>query len=181
MALRQTSRGTGSRMTVILTLVVSALALTSWAQTPLRRAASFAGLTAADYIEIRHLVSRYAFAVDSGADNGLVYASLFSPDGAFADRAGRETTGREALAALARGNTRGPQSAFHFIVNHVIEPSPGGATGKEFLLQLRIGDGDRPNGVFGGGYYDDVYVKTRDGWRFKRRQFIPSEGAPIPQ
>ena len=88
MTLRQTSRGTGSRMKVILTLGVSVLALTAWAQTPLRRAASFAGLTAADYIEIRHLVSRYAFAVDSGADNGLVYASLFAPDGAFADRTG---------------------------------------------------------------------------------------------
>src|SRR4030095_307935 len=78
-----------------------------------RPAASFAGLTAADYIEIRQLVARYAYAVDTGADNGNVYASLFAPDGAFADRMGRETKGKEALAALARRNTRGPQSAFH--------------------------------------------------------------------
>ncbi len=141
-------------------------------------AASFDGLTALDYVEIRQLVARYAYAVDTGADNGNVYASLFASDGAFADRAGRETTGREALAALARRNTRGPQSAFHFIVNHVIEPTREGAVGKEYLLQLRIGDGERPNGVFGGGHYDDVYVKTPDGWRFKRRQFIPSEGSP---
>ena len=139
-------------------------------------AASFNGLTALDYIEIRQLVARYAYAVDTGADNGNVYASLFAADGAFADRTGRETTGREALAALARRNTRGPQSAFHFIVNHVIEPTKDGAVGKEYLLQLRIGDGERPNDVFGGGHYDDVYVKTPDGWRFKRRQFIPSEG-----
>ena len=139
-------------------------------------AASFDGLTPLDYIEIRQLVARYAYAVDTGADNGNVYASLFAPDGAFADRAGRETTGREPLAALARRNTRGPQSAFHFIVNHVIEPTREGAVGKEYLLQLRIGDGERPNGVFGGGHYDDVYVKTPEGWRFKRRQFIPSEG-----
>jgi hypothetical protein len=126
-------------------------------------------------------VSRYAYAVDTGSDNGYVYAALFAPDGAFADRMGRETTGRDALAALARRNTRGPQSAFHFIVNHVIEPAPGGAVGKEYLLQLRIGDGERPNGVFGGGHYDDIYVRTPDGWRFKRRQFIPSEGGPAPR
>jgi hypothetical protein len=88
---------------------------------------------------------------------------------------GRETKGREALAALARRNTRGPQSAFHF-VNHVIEPTSEGATGKEYLLQLRIGDGERANDVFGGGHYEDIYVKTPEGWRFKRRQFIPSEG-----
>jgi hypothetical protein len=141
-------------------------------------AASFAGLTPVDYLEIRQLVSRYAYAVDTGADNGNVYASLFAPDGAFADRTGRETKGRDALAALARRNTRGPQSAFHFIVNHVIEPTSEGAIGKEYLLQLRMGDGERPNDVFGGGHYDDTYVKTPDGWRFKRRQFIPSEGGP---
>jgi hypothetical protein len=144
-------------------------------------AASFAGLTPLDYVEIRQLVARYAYAVDTGAENGDVYASLFSSDGAFADRMGRETKGREALAALARRNTRGQQSAFHFIVNHVIEPSPEGAVGKEYLLQLRIGDGERPNDVFGGGHYDDIYVKTPDGWRFKRRQFIPSEGGPSPR
>ena len=90
-------------------------------------AASFAGLTPLDYVEIKQLVSRYAYAVDTGADNGNVYASLFAPDGAFADRMGRETKGRDALAALARRNTRGPQSAFHFIVNHVIEPTSEGA------------------------------------------------------
>ena len=144
-------------------------------------AASFAGLTPIDYIEIRQLVARYAYAVDTGADNGNVYASLFASDGAFADRTGRETKGRDALAALARRNTRGPQSAFHFIVNHVIEPTTEGAVGKEYLLQLRIGEGERPNDVFGGGHYDDIYVKTPDGWRFKRRQFVPSEGGPAPR
>ena len=144
-------------------------------------AASFASLTPLDYVEIKQLVSRYAYAVDSGADNGNVYASLFAPDGAFADRMGRETKGREALAALARRNTRGPQSAFHFIVNHVIEPTNDGAVGKEYLVQLRIGEGEKPNDIFGGGHYEDVYVKTPDGWRFKRRQFMPSEGSPRPR
>jgi SnoaL-like domain len=94
---------------------------------------------------------------------------------------GRETKGREALAALARRNTRGPQSAFHFIVNHVIEPTSDGAVGKEYLVQLRMGEGEKPNDVFGGGHYEDVYVKTTDGWRFKRRQFMPSEGSPRPR
>ena len=138
-------------------------------------------LTALDYIEIQQLVYRYGWALDSGADNGYVYASLFAPDGAFLDRTGRATSGREALAELARRNTRGSQSAFHFIMNHVIEPSPEGAIGKEYLVQLRIGDGDRPNDIFGGGHYEDVYVKTPDGWRFKQRQFLPSQTPPRRQ
>jgi ketosteroid isomerase-like protein len=139
-----------------------------------------ARLTPEDYVEIRQLVARYAYAVDTGADDGNAYAGLFAPDGAFADRTGRETKGKDALAALARRNTRGPQAAFHFIVNHVIESSPEGATGKEYLLQLRMGDGERPNGVFGGGHYDDVYVKTPEGWRFKSRTYFEStSGQPF--
>jgi hypothetical protein len=134
-----------------------------------------------DYLEIRQLVARYAYAVDTGADNGAVYASLFAPDGAFLDRAGRATTGQDNLAALARRNTRGLQSAFHFIMNHVIEPSPEGATGKEYLVQLRMGESERPNEIFGGGHYEDVYVRTRDGWRFKQRQFLPSQRPPPRQ
>jgi uncharacterized protein (TIGR02246 family) len=135
-------------------------------------------LTALDYLEIRQLVARYAPAVDAGADGGKVYAALFAADGVFVDSSGGETRGRDALAELARRFTRGPQSAFHFIVNHVIEPSADGATGKEYLVQLRIGEGDRPNDIVAGGRYDDVYVKTSEGWRFKRRQYVPSEGNP---
>jgi actinorhodin biosynthesis protein ActVIA len=137
-------------------------------------------LTPMDVIEIRQLVARYAYAVDTGADNGNVYASLFAPDGVFLDRTGRPTSGKDALAALARRNTRGQQSAFHFIMNHVIEPTADGARGKEYLVQLRMGEGERPNDIFGGGHYEDVYVKTPDGWRFKQRQFIPSE-RPAPR
>ena len=32
-----------------------------------------------------------------------------------------------------------------------------------------------------GGHYEDAYVKTADGWRFKRREFIPSQGGPRPK
>ena len=165
------------RYTRVVSIVgVSLLALTWGIQAQSsaagKPAASFAGLTPSDYIEIRQLVARYAYAVDTGAVNGNV---------AFADRMGRETKGKEALAALARRNTRGPQSAFHFIVNHVIEPTSEGAVGKEYLLQLRIGEGERPNDIFGGGHYEDIYVRTPDGWRFKRRQFTPSEGGPAPR
>ncbi len=166
-------------VSIVLLVVLTSQAVLVQGQTAAPSGAT--SLTPGDYIEIRQLVARYAYAVDTGADNGTVYASLFAPDGAFADRTGRETKGRDALATLARRNTRGAQSAFHFIMNHIIEPSPGGAVGKQYLLQLRIGDGERPNDIFGGGQYDDIYVKTPEGWRFQRRQFIPSEGSPRPQ
>src|SRR4030095_9231870 len=135
------------RYTRVVSIVgVSLLALTWGIQAQSsaagKPAASFAGLTPSDYIEIPPLVARYAYAVDTGADNGNVYASLFAPDGAFADRMGRETKGKEALAALARRNTRGPQAALHFILHHVIEATSDGAVGKEYLVQLRMGEGE---------------------------------------
>ena len=92
----------------------------------------------------------------------------------------RDERPRGAGRARASQHARS-QSAFHFIVNHVIEPTSEGAVGKEYLLQLRIGEGERPNDIFGGGHYEDIYVRTPDGWRFKRRQFTPSEGGPAPR
>jgi hypothetical protein len=128
-----------------------------------------------DYIEIRQLVARYGYAVDTGADNGNMYADLFAPDGAFLDRTGKATTGRDALAAVARRFQRGPQSQFHFLMNHVIEATADGARGKEYLLQLRMGEPGHENEIFGGGHYEDTYQRTPAGWRFKTRQFIPSD------
>ena len=53
-----------------------------------------------------------------------------------------------------------------------------GAKGMEYMVHLRYGDEGQPNIVWGGGHYEDTYVKTPDGWRFKTRRFIPSQGTP---
>ena len=130
-------------------------------------------LTPLDYVEIRQLAARYGHAVDQGADEGYAYADLFAPGANFG-----QTTGRDELAKLAKQTSKGPQTAWHFIVNHVIEPTEDGAKGREYLVHLQYGDGDKPNIVWGGGHYEDTYVKTADGWRFKTRRFVPSDGTP---
>ena len=154
-------------------------------------------LTPMDYIEIRQLVNRYAFALDTGSNNGYDYADLFAADGEFIRPYAR---GREQLAALARGGKLGPNNTVHYIMNHVIEPTADGAIGKEYLIEfnwdITPSGGGRGNGwdIIGrkagelartGGHYEDVYVKTPVGWRFKRRDFIPSKSgadpAPMPQ
>ena len=140
-----------------------------------QKGAKVQALTPLDYMEIRQLVARYGYAVDTGADNGNMYTDLFAPDGAFLDRTGKGTTGRDALAAVARRFQRGPQSQFHFLMNHVIEATADGARGKEYLLQLRMGEPGHENEMFGGGHYEDTYQRTPGGWRFKTRQFIPSD------
>jgi uncharacterized protein (TIGR02246 family) len=174
-----------SRSTLATTLIVGlAMVGVAYAQDGARRTSTkAAALTPQDYLEIQQLVARYAYALDTGADNGNAYADLFAPDGEFVLPTG-PMKGREALAAFGRsGFVDGHKPAngvAHFIMNHVVEPSSEGATGKEYVVLVNIGEGGKPGGEFSniGGHYEDVYVKTAQGWRFKRREFIQMKPAP---
>jgi hypothetical protein len=128
-------------------------------------------LTPQDYIDIQQLVSSYAYGLDGNTDNGATYASLFAPGGIF----GRpRTEGRDNLAALANREPHGAKYVRHFITNHVIEPAPGGAIGREYAVIIDINESGEPGRIFLGGRYDDEYVKTPQGWKFKTRTFTPS-------
>jgi hypothetical protein len=135
-------------------------------------------LTPQDYLDIQQLASRYAYAMDSGAGNGDAYADLFASDGEFVGPSG-STRGRQALAELGRtGFVDGHKPAngvAHFVMNHVIEPAPGGAAGKAYVVLVNIGESGKPGGEFSevGGHYEDQYVKTAAGWKFRRREYIP--------
>jgi uncharacterized protein (TIGR02246 family) len=136
---------------------------------------------AQDQVEIQQLVSRYAYAYDTGADNCYTYADLFTSDGEFVGTRGH-AKGREALAEYCRGAHKPTIGVSHFIMNHVIDPSPDGAIGKQYLVVVSIGEDNKPGGEFTntGGHYEDVYAKTSQGWRFKRREYIPIKSAPRP-
>jgi hypothetical protein len=135
-------------------------------------------LTALDYIEIQQLNARYGFAIDYCTNNGYDYADLYTPDGTFTSgRDGSVYKGREQLAEAAGGAGRGCKKLeggrvvqSHTIVNLVIEPTAEGATGKSYLVYPGVkGERGGPdnNGHVGG--YQDVYVKTPNGWRIKSR------------
>jgi hypothetical protein len=136
-------------------------------------------LTAADYVEIQQLVARYSYAVDTHADNGYAYSDLFTPDGVFG-----KTKGREALAELARTTQQergGPSYTRHYLTNVIIYPTPEGARGSQYLAAIDVSEGGKPSSVVHGGRYDDEYVKTPGGWRFKSRQLHPARiGVPPP-
>ena len=98
---------------------------------------------------------------------------------AWGTAGGRKTKGREALAAAAGGDGKGgcvdPKTTLgygisHISVNHVITPAPGGAIGKSYLLAIGVG-GD-PTTIERQGGYEDVYVKTPNGWRFQSRVHV---------
>jgi len=145
-----------------------------------QRTGTPAALTALDYVEIQRLVASYGHALDNGfaqADNGPAYAGLFTPDGV----AFRRLQGAGPLSAIARAQPHGPHYARHFLTNVTIAPSPEGATGEQYLVVIDPPEGGKPGRLFLGGHYEDIYVKTADGWRYKSRTlFNANLGAEAP-
>jgi hypothetical protein len=157
----------------------------------IRRTAGQSSLTPQDYIDIQQLVARYADAVDTCSNNGYDYADLYTQDGTYIDlwtnnglkEGGIRWQGRDRLAEAAGGGALECKKSGvmnHFLTNHTITPSPEGATGKVYLLWGR--DDEHPNVVqnriYKGDWYRDVYVKTRNGWRFKQRTHAREKGRP---
>ena len=147
-------------------------------------AAAAPKLSAADYQELLQLTNRYAYGIDTCGNNGYDYADVFTPDGEFIDKnsdagfkaGGRVLAkGREALATLIGGGSRGCKTKLvwtdwsHIMTNLVVTPAAEGATGRLYLLQMDI---KGPGTIERHGGYEDVYVRTKDGWRIKSRTHV---------
>jgi hypothetical protein len=147
-------------------------------------AAQGAVLTAQDYAEITQLINRYAYGIDTCGGNGFDYANVFTPDGVFIDRnsdagyaaGGRVLArGRQALAELVGGGARGCKSKLvwtdwsHLMLNHEITPAREGARGRIYLVQLGMRG---PGTIERHGGYEDIYVKTSEGWRIGSRTHV---------
>jgi hypothetical protein len=118
-------------------------------------------LTAGDRAAIQQLTADYAKALGTGA--GEDWAKLYEPDGVFASGPRGAIQGHDRLVAMVESepqcSTPGPRPARPTPMAE-IQPAPGGAVG-------RI-----PLPPDGSTYYDDTYVKTKAGWRFKYRQVV---------
>jgi hypothetical protein len=132
------------------------------------------GFTSEDYVEIQQLVARYAFAFDTADNDGYTYADLFTADGTFND-----TKGRDALAALPRGPSPGPLHVRSYGATAIIQPTAEGATGIQYAQAMNFQPGGRTGVLDHFGHYEDVYVRTSLGWRFKSRRFVnESQASP---
>ena len=147
--------------------------------------ASAQQLTTLDYFEIENLIARYGHGFDSGADQGYMWADVFTPDGVFMDGSGREFRGRDVIAQFGSGGAnsrKSPTSVGHFISNILIEPVAGGATARSYVMIGGGGGRGRgaapaagapPAPAFGmGGTYYDRLVKTPVGWRIQERVLV---------
>lgn len=153
-------------------------------------------LTAMDYVEIQQLAARYAWILDHCTNGGYDYADLYVEDGQFSAAEEWGTTsndqrtfiakGRDALAEAAGGGEDGkcipPEDYLgygitHIVTNHVITPTRNGAVGKHRLIA--VGVCGYPHLMELQGGYEDVYVKTDDGWKFKSRIHVFSQAMSL--
>jgi hypothetical protein len=162
------------RMSMSLSRVAGALCIASlfWGDAAAQQAPT---LTGQDHADIQALVARYQTALSTCASQE--YASLFVPDGVFISDDfrgkrhremygpnGGKLVGRAKLAELVDtedfclDKTRKRASGPGTPPNVAIVPAPGGARGTIELAN--------------NGRYEDEYVKTSEGWRFKVRRVI---------
>lgn len=166
------------KRTLILTLSIGlALSLSGIAHAarPMR-------LTAQDYIDIRMLSARYGEVIQHCTNGGYDYAALYTPDGEFGETQAwgappdKVWKGRDQLAQAAGGGPHGCQQHWggngltHITVDLVITPTPTGARGRSILLILGLHHD--PTRIERVGGYEDTYVKTPQGWRFKTRWHV---------
>lgn len=126
-----------------------------------------AGLTGADYEEIKALYSRY----NQGSDfrDTELFLSAFAED-AIMTREGGDIVGMEGLRAdrarRYQGET-GDVGRRHLNGSYLITPTAEGAEAKTYYVLMDVTN--RPPSVIGSGFYEDRFVKTDDGWKIKHR------------
>ncbi len=131
------------------------------------RNATASPLTGADYVQIETLYGRSLHELGLGTDEGRAFAKSFTPDGEWVLPSGA-IRGQKAIAAHALGS-RGRR---FWLTNLHVEPLPSGITGWGYVVQ------SQGMSFVEAGLYQDVLVKTPDGWRVKTRTYHPGTTWP---
>jgi 3-phenylpropionate/cinnamic acid dioxygenase small subunit len=141
-----------------------------WAQ---GRGSAAGALSALDYAEIRQLHMRYAQGTDFG--NAEMWLGVFTQDASFnpgANNPGsKPQVGREALTKWRANNFANRKLPYHY--RHwpgtfVITPTTdGNARGRVYWMAFN--PTTNPRTITDTGFYDDVYIRTPEGWRIKER------------
>jgi len=124
-----------------------------------------------DQLAIRDVISRYAWALDTGDVEALV--ACFCSDGALVWDAFETLDrwqGHTALRHFACFFRDLPSSAGrqHHVTNTLITPGEDGARAKSYVaVALRQGDG--PHLLHVMGYYEDRFRRERGEWRIAER------------
>lgn len=124
----------------------------------------------ADRLEIDDLLTRYAVAIDT-KDWGLL-ATCFTPDAHidYSAVGGAKGDYPEVAKWLEETLAMFPMTQ-HFVTNRHVTLEGDRATSRSYFYNP-MGSPDGKGGLkvfFVGGYYNDVFARTADGWRIVER------------
>ena len=117
---------------------------------------------------IRELLARYCFLLDGY--HLAEFAALFTADGEWISRNG-SAKGPADIERLLRGMVPEPapgKRRKHFTTNVIIDLAGDSATVVSNFLVVR--DSDAGPVIAVAGTYDDIVVRTGEGWKFKSRR-----------
>ena len=115
---------------------------------------------------IQRLMARYCHVVDDGAFDEL--PQLWARDAELALR-GETATGPEAIVAVIAGLQTPERRGVHVGANSIIDVEGDTARAVSDFVFMRREGGPDPVVKFIGRYIDQ-FVRTPDGWRFRRRE-----------
>jgi hypothetical protein len=125
-------------------------------------------LTAQDYTEITELYARLYQGSDLRELD--VWLSNFADDAVFVFPDGKEVAGTKALRDFrvkSFGGNTGDSKRRHWVSGVMLTPTPDGiAKGRAYWLMID-GSGKQPV-LAQSGHFDDQFVKTKGGWKFKK-------------
>lgn len=149
---------------------IAAVALASLLVVPTlfaSRSGEVSPLVGADYAEIETLYGRSLHDLGLGTNDGRAFAASFTPDGEWVLPSG-VSRGRTAIAAQSL-SAKGRR---FWLSNLHVEPLPSGITGWGYVVQ------SQGTAFVEAGLYQDVLVRTKDGWRVKSRTYHPGTTWP---
>jgi uncharacterized protein (TIGR02246 family) len=161
----------------MLFAVVAVLALAGGLVLGQQGSSSTQALTGQDYEEIKALYARY----NQGSDfqDAELFVSAFADDAVMIRPGGAKIEGMAALRAERaeryQGRT-GDNGRRHMNASHVITATPTGAKGRAYYVLLDVTT--RPPTMTASGYYEDEFVRTRQGWKIKRRVLHSDPATP---
>jgi 3-phenylpropionate/cinnamic acid dioxygenase small subunit len=118
--------------------------------------------------DIADLLVRYAAGID-GRDWKLL-RSCFTDDCEADYGATGRWHGGDEITAWMRATHEPLGHTLHRITNQAVACEDGTVTARSYVDALVLGP-DNARGVRVDGYYDDVLVRTDDGWRIARRRY----------
>jgi uncharacterized protein (TIGR02246 family) len=117
--------------------------------------------------DVRALPAAFADAVNRRDPEAA--AALFVEDGLWLVPGVGETRGRDAIVGLLSHLLTNFESLVQFVHHGVVDIDGDRATGRWYLSELGVGrSGGRTEFA---GVYQDVAVRTEEGWRFEQRRF----------